>query len=213
MATHSRVTAFLLLIFALSSILIAREQTATGIRTSPVTIAADEGEKVRFASPGPTAQIRVQVLSANGDAIFDSAWKDGNVLDWSGGSLADGTYGCVVLVRDLEGNVTQKESTMTARGGKVSIEDVVGAEPKVTLLAHDGATGSIVSTEGDLSFRFGNFLAAKDAERMQTPGWYARSTTEDRVESHIENASRSASPRQASDTKATRPSGAWFGAE
>jgi hypothetical protein len=47
---------------------------------------------------------------------------------------------------------------------------VVGPEengPKITLLAHDGVTGSVVSTSGDLTFRFGDFLSGRDVERMR----------------------------------------------
>jgi polyhydroxyalkanoate synthesis regulator phasin len=82
------------------------------------------------------------------------------------------------MVSDLEGQVTQREATFTAHEGQVSIEPRAGAEgltiisaggngPKITMLAHDGENGAIVSTSGDLSFRFGNFLAGKDSERMR----------------------------------------------
>ncbi|HEY3054178.1 MAG TPA: tail fiber domain-containing protein, partial [Thermoanaerobaculia bacterium] len=77
-----------------------------------------------------------------------------------------------------EGNVTHKEAAIFAQGGRVSIEQradsdaltVLGTDengPKITLLAHDGTHGSVVSTNGDLTFRFGNFLAGKDVERMR----------------------------------------------
>src|SRR5438309_6636896 len=45
--------------------------------TAAVITASSAGPKVRFTSPAPTAQIRVQILFANGDALFDSDWKDG----------------------------------------------------------------------------------------------------------------------------------------
>jgi hypothetical protein len=155
--------ACLILCFFLSTSLDA----ATADLKPAVVAAAAAGERVRFTSPGPTAQIRVQILLPNGDALFDSAWKDGNVLDWPAGSLANGTYRCVVSVKDLEGNVAQKESAITAQDGKVSIEEPTGAEPKITLLAHDGTNGEIVSTSGDLKFSFGDFLTGKEKERMR----------------------------------------------
>src|SRR5712691_11572459 len=80
--------------------------------TAAVITTSSAGPRVRFTSPGPTAQIRVQILFPNGDALFDSAWKDGSVLDWPPGSLADGTYRCLVMVKDLEGKVTQKETPL-----------------------------------------------------------------------------------------------------
>src|ERR1700741_2852959 len=95
---------------------------STSLSAAVITVSSTES-RMRFASPGPTAQIRVQILLANGDALFDSAWKDGNVLDWPSGRLADGTYHCVVLVKDLEGNVTEKESELIARDGRVAVEE------------------------------------------------------------------------------------------
>src|SRR5438093_12989739 len=106
--------------------------------TAAVITASSAGQRVRFTSPGPTAQIRVQILFANGDALFDSDWKDGNVFDWPVESLADGAYRCVVLVRDVEGNLSQKESTITVQAGKLSIEDRAERDPKVTPLAYAG---------------------------------------------------------------------------
>ena len=35
----------------------------------------------RIVSAGSTAQIRVQLLSASGDAVADTGWIDGNVAD------------------------------------------------------------------------------------------------------------------------------------
>ena len=130
---------------------------------------------MRFISPTGTCQIRVQILSAAGDSVFDSAWKDGNVLDWAmaspGQPLTSGSYRCLVMVRDLDGRVSEKEATLIAQDGQVSIEERPGAEgvksPKVTLLAHDGENGAVVSTGGDLTFRFGNYLAGTDSERMR----------------------------------------------
>src|SRR5947207_14673123 len=117
------------------------------------------GPRVRFTSPGATAQIRVRVFFGSDVPLFDSAWKDGNVLDWPPGSLADGTYRCVVMVRDLQGEISEKESALIARGGEISIDERGGSESTITLLAHDGTNGEIVTTSGDLKFSFGDFLA------------------------------------------------------
>jgi hypothetical protein len=182
MAITFRVASRVLFLFCFSTTLVARQQTVTAGTQTVVITAAAAGEKVRFSSPGATAQIRVQILSVNGDSLFDSSWKDGNVLDWPieslGQSPVNSSYRCVVMVKDVEGNVTHKEAAIFAQDGRVSIEQradsdaltVVGTDengPKMTLLAHDGAHGSIVSTSGDLTFRFGNFLAGKDNERMR----------------------------------------------
>ncbi len=151
-------------------------------KVPPVITAAAAGENVRFSSAAEICQIRLQIFSAGGAAIFDSSWKDGDLLDWTvesqGHPLASGTYRCLVMVKDLDGRVSQREATLIAQGGKVSFDPSGGnggltivagneAPAKITVLAHDGANGSIVSTGGDLSFRFGNFLAGQDSERMR----------------------------------------------
>ena len=169
--TPSR-TPFMLLLVLCSSTLLTAQDLIT---------AAAPGEKVRFSSPARTCQIRMQIFGPSGEPLFDSTWKDGNVLDWPGDAahpLAGGSYRCVIMVKDLDGQITEKQATLNAQNGRYSIEThgradgltVVGPDenpPKITLLAHDGVTGSVVSTSGDLSFRFGDFLSGKDVERMR----------------------------------------------
>jgi hypothetical protein len=152
MTTTCRVAACLLFLSCVSTVIFAAQET------TPL-IAAASAEKVRFLSPGPVRQMRVQIFSPDGSPLFDSDWKDGNVLDWpADNALASGPYRCLAMVREMDGRVTQKE---------FSIEQSDDAGLKVMLLVHDGFNGSVVSTSGDLVFRFGNFLAAKDGERMR----------------------------------------------
>ena len=170
MFTPSRAPFMLLILFCSSTILTAQESIT----------AASSGEKMRFSSSARTCQIRMQIFAPSGEPLFDSTWRDGNVLDWPDGTahLAGGSYRCVLTARDLDGQVTAREATLTAQNGHLSIETRGGADgmtvvgpdengPKITLLAHDGVTGSVVSTSGDLSFRFGDFLSGKDVERMR----------------------------------------------
>lgn len=172
-----------LFILSVSTLLSAQEERGVdAARSSPVITAATAGEKLRFSSPVGVAQIQVQIISAAGDPRFDSTWKDGNVFDWEienlGQPLANGSYRCVVMVKDLDGRVTRKEAVLTVEGGRVSIEPGAGNDgltavgtgesgPKITVLAHDEKNGAIVNTGGDLSFRFGEFFAGKDSERMR----------------------------------------------
>jgi hypothetical protein len=143
--------------------------------SAPIT-AAPAGEKVRFSAGADVAQIRLQIVASNGEAAFDSAWRDGNVFDWPiespGHPLTDGSYRCTVTVKNLDGQTTQREATLTAQNGKVSIEGLTPAGddetgPKITLPVHDEKNGAIVNTSGDLIFSFGNFFAGKDIERMR----------------------------------------------
>jgi len=180
----ARASMCLLSLFVVSAALPAQETQGSlaAAQPSPVITAAAAGQKVRFGSPATVCQIRVSILSAAGDTLFDSAWRDGNFLDWPVDSasepLTSGSYRCVVMVKDLNGQVTERKASLVARGGELSMEQrdaadavtIVGADAsplKITLLAHDGTSGSVVSTSGDLIFRFGNFLAGKDSERMR----------------------------------------------
>jgi hypothetical protein len=183
MSTFSRPALHVLAILGLAVTLAAQEPASTVIlRSSPVITAASTGDKVRFSAPGNVCQIRVQVVSVSGDLLFESSWRDGNLLDLSidsaGPLLAGSAYRCVVMVRDLDGQVTVRQGNMTAQDGQLSIERrdgsdglaVLGSDdsgPRITMLAHDGTNGSLVSTSGDLSFRLGQFLSDKDNERMR----------------------------------------------
>ncbi len=183
MSTTLRAAIYVAFLSCFSVIVFAQDPTEVdGPKSSPVITAAVAGETVRFTSPAGSIQMRVQILSESGDPVFDSTWRDGNVFDWAietpGQPLTGGSYRCVVMAKDLEGRVTRKEATVIAQGGQVSIERRAGvggltlagpgeSGPKITALTHDGTNGAIVSTGGDLSFRFGNFLAGKDAERMR----------------------------------------------
>jgi len=183
MSAASRPAMLLLLVLSFSTTLSAQDETSPVLqRSSPVITAAIADGKFRFSAPAGVAHIRLQIVSPGGETLFDSAWRDGNVLDWpiesSGQPLADGSYRCVVMASDLDGQVTRKESTIAAKGGQVSMVPRGGTEgltiveagengPKITMLAHDGESAAIVSTSGDLRFRFGNFLAGQDSERMR----------------------------------------------
>src|SRR5512135_3226913 len=56
-------------------------------------------DHLRFASLGIAQRMRLQILSQAGDLVFDSDFRDGNLLDWQlddghGNRLPDGVYGC-----------------------------------------------------------------------------------------------------------------------
>ena len=150
-------------LFLVSTSLAAQRSTVS----LPIT-AAMAGEKVRFSSPSTVCQIRVQILSSAGEALFDSSWSDGNVLDVPIDNLLyGGSYRCIITVKDLEGQTSEREAKLVSQNGHAAIEGSDKSAARVTLLAHDGTTGSVVTTSGDLSFRFGDFLTAKDVQKMR----------------------------------------------
>src|SRR5438067_9458969 len=99
---------------------------AVSVSLSGEVIATAAGEKIRFSAGADVAQIRLQIVASSGEAVFDSAWRDGNVFDWTIESpdhpLTNGPYRCTVTVRNLDGQTTQREAILTAQDGRVSIE-------------------------------------------------------------------------------------------
>ena len=161
-----RLSICFLLVLSFSAVLIAKEQKDL----SPLITASVAGERVLRvgSSAAGIAQIRLQIFSAGSDPLFDSGWKDGNVFDWQVEQLGTGAYRCVVLVKDLDGQMTRKEAVLNAEADHIAIDPGPGeSTPKVTMLAHDEKSGAIVNTSGDLTFRSGDFFARKDKERMR----------------------------------------------
>ncbi len=175
----ARASAFCLSLLSVSIALHAQDP-GIPMKASPAITAGTNGERIRFGTADTVCQIRVRILAPSGASLFDSEWKDGNVFDWPAEPqwLDGGVYRCAVMIRDLDGQVIEKHAAFAIRGGELSIEQDNEAEgltiiasdenaPKLTMLAHDGTRGAVVSTSGDLSFRFGNFLAGRDNERMR----------------------------------------------
>src|SRR2546428_7772754 len=121
---------------------------------------------VRFAASPSVVQMRIEVFSSGATVVYDSGWREGNVFDWSAATLPYGSYAVRIFTRDLEGRTAEKQATLRAAPEGVSV-DGAAADLKLTTTLHDGETGQLVTTSGDLSFRFGDFLNRKDAEVMR----------------------------------------------
>lgn len=131
-----------------------------------VTANANDGS-IRLVGSPTACQLRVQILSPAGSLLADSEWRDGNLLDWPMTGLASGSYRCVLGVTDIDGTVTTSEVQVIVSGDEVALDHDVSPARKVTLVLHDETSGSIVSTAGDLTFKFGDALSGHDAERMR----------------------------------------------
>src|SRR6267378_3912648 len=134
--------------------------------------AAASGDTVRFTSSPAVTQMRIEVRSHGGTLLYDSQWKEGNFLDWTvedsfGHSLPYGSYRVTVRSRDLAGQIAEKESMLQVQPDGLAIDGQSNETGRITLTAHDGETGQLVTTSGDLSFRFGDFLNRKDVEVMR----------------------------------------------
>src|SRR6266705_927235 len=91
---------------------------AVSTSLSAQVTAAAAGENVRFSAGADVAQIRLQIVAPSGEALFDSAWRDGNVFDWTiespGHPLTNGSYRCTVTVKNLDGQTMRRAATLTA---------------------------------------------------------------------------------------------------
>jgi hypothetical protein len=124
-------------------------------------------ESLRVTSSPGTVQMRIEVTSSSGKTVYDSEWQRGNVLDWTMPILPYGSYGLRIHSKDLEGRVAEKRTTLNVAVDGTSIDPVVESDLKITTTLHDGRMGQLVTTSGDLSFRFGDFLNRKDTEAMR----------------------------------------------
>jgi hypothetical protein len=127
---------------------------------------------IRFTGAERVVEMRVEVLSSGGTVVYDSLWKSGNLLDFSltdsfGQPLGYGSYRVRVSSKSLDGNVDQKDATLRVQSDGVAIDGQSKDSPAITLIAHDGASGALITTRGDLSFRFGDYLNQKESEAMR----------------------------------------------
>src|SRR2546428_4646332 len=120
---------------------------------------------LRVTAPERAVQIRVEVLYSGGATLFDSDWKSGNILDVS--DLPYGSYQLRISSRDLDGKLTEKQTTLHVSGDRITIDPALPEDLKLTTTAHDGTTGQLITTSGSLSFRFGDYLNHRDTEAMR----------------------------------------------
>ena len=185
---------FMLVLLLLAGVVVTfaqSEQAGKSPASADATVTVSISAKgVRFTAPGSIGQMRLEVFDAGGGSLYNSDFQPGNVRDWAlednlGQRLADGSYLCAVTVRDVSGRLRLKQGTVLVQAGQASLKlaeaEQVGAvvpekalapvsdgkETVVALMAHDGRDGQVVSTQGGLTFRLGNFFAGHDKELMR----------------------------------------------
>lgn len=190
--TLIRTFVLVLLLLASAVVTFAQSEQATKASAPPeqtVTVSIS-AKGVRFVALGSIKQMRLEVYSASGDTLYNSELQAGNVRDWAledktGQRLTDGMYLCVVTVRDVSGRLDMKQGTVLVQGGQASLKMTEGGKVSavetekglaampdgsataLTLVAHDGQDGQIVSTKGALSFRTGDVFSGADREQMR----------------------------------------------
>jgi len=158
MFTALRIAAVLL--FAVGPVF-AQEKSAL------VATAAASLDGLRVTAPAGIVQMRIEVVSPGGTILYDSDWHGGNVLDWSPADLPYGSYRLHIFSKDLEQRISEKQTTLEVSADRITIDPALGSEFKLTTTAHDSVTGALITTSGDLSFRFGDYLNRKDLEAMR----------------------------------------------
>jgi len=164
----------------------------------PAVTAFATAERVRFTAPSSVVQMHLEIYTETGAKLFDFELKGGNVLDWhlqnaQAQRLDPGSYLCVVTVKNLAGQISQKIGTINISGERATIEPlqasklssqqaqavgpleentslvVIGNEDRntPTVIAHTGEDGQIVRGRGPLSFRIGDFFKGNDTEQMR----------------------------------------------
>src|SRR2546428_5452724 len=129
-----------------------------------------EPKDLRVTAPERAVQIRVQVLYPGGTALYDSDWKSGNILDLPS-NLPYGSFQLHILSRNLEGQISDRQTILQVSPERITIDPALPDDLKLTTTAHYGSVGQIITTSGDLSFRFGDYLNHRDTEAMRlSPG-------------------------------------------
>ena len=155
-------------------------QSPASTGAQPVT-AIISGDGVRFAALSLARRIRLEILSAHGELLYDSGFRPGNLFEWGivdqqGSSPSDGLYGCLITVEDLQGRRTYRQGAFQLRSGKVTFRPPLAGESSeagiagseedfaallsedplpFTIVSHDGEEGWIETGSGGLSFYAG----------------------------------------------------------
>jgi hypothetical protein len=171
-----------------------QQQQQAAAASGAVVTASSTASGVRFASPGASRRIRLEVYTQAGERLFDSDFRAGNIIDWEAQGLSDGSYLCVVTVEDLAGKASRRLSAVGVSQGRASVrgdddeklraefaqalsaagrssDDAAAARQKkgqaLTVTAHDGQDGQVTSTRGSLTFRTGDVLSGGEREQMR----------------------------------------------
>ena len=201
-SSHAILTKAALLLMLASSVLAQQAQPTAALSAKPQhrqVLASASGVGLRFSSLGELLQMRLEVIGPAGEVVFDSQVKPGNVIDWSGVDgqgqrLSDGTYLCVVTVKEADGEESQRQAIAVLVEQQMSLKamdktqlalaqaqaagDIPDAEISLTLVepgkasataivAHDGNTAQLVSGSGGLVIGSGNFFATKVLELVR----------------------------------------------
>jgi|GEM_PF-5056937 len=112
-------------------------------------IASASVDSLRFTSLGELLRMRLEVIASSGEVLFDSDFKQGNLVDWAltnkqGQRLADGAYLCVVTVKDASTQLTRTQAIVSLLEQSVILKQ---ADSAVLTAAQVQAAG-LITDEG-----------------------------------------------------------------
>jgi hypothetical protein len=93
----------LVIVIVVTALTAGQDKFAQSTSAGPTLTVTATGNSVRFTAPSTVVKMRVEILDAFGQRLFDNEVRGGNVFDWhvqngQAERLADGSYVCVVLV-------------------------------------------------------------------------------------------------------------------
>ncbi len=162
-----------------------------------VTAGISGGDTVRVTSQGEVTQIRLEVYGINGEVIFDSGMRAGNVIDWKAadafGAIGQGSVLVVVTTKDLHNKSSQKYGNLTLEAGQLTLKRGVeftplqkqtvkvdaaqdletltivsaGKNRSLVTTTHNGQEGQVTSTNGPLTLATGDVLTGQDKAQVR----------------------------------------------
>ncbi|HEV2704452.1 MAG TPA: tail fiber domain-containing protein [Pyrinomonadaceae bacterium] len=92
---------------------------------APAVTAAVTQTGARFTAPVGVSQVRLEIYASGGEVVFDSGMQAGDIIDWKPSDaqqpLADGSYVCVVTVRDLRGRLSRRLGSVKIQSGQIAL--------------------------------------------------------------------------------------------
>ncbi|HEY6190547.1 MAG TPA: tail fiber domain-containing protein [Pyrinomonadaceae bacterium] len=126
MLTLRKLVSIILFSILLTGVALAQnEPTAQEAKLpAPAVAVSASGDAVRFTSAEQVLQLRLEIYSASGESIYDSGFHQGNILDWKIANVpqgvTDGSYLCVVTIKDLRGRTSQRFGSIAVQAGQVT---------------------------------------------------------------------------------------------
>jgi trimeric autotransporter adhesin len=93
---------------------------------STVTAAVSGQDTVRITSSSDVTEIRLEAFGVNGEVVFDSGTRPGNVIDWKAGdavgTLGQGLVLIIVTTKNLQNKSSQRYGSLSFETGQLRLK-------------------------------------------------------------------------------------------